>query len=153
MRILVIEDDRKMATLLREALEKQLHRTVLAFSGIEGLEVARSHQFEAIVLDAMLPGMDGFSVAHALRKTEMGTPILMLTARDATADVVKGLDSGVDDYSDQAFRFCRALCTSPSFGPSPAGSRVPPVSGGRSAARPSHPRGLSSGSTHKFDAD
>ena len=60
MRILVIEDDRKMATLLREALEKQLHRTVLAFNGIEGLEVARGHQFEAIVLDAMLPGMDGF---------------------------------------------------------------------------------------------
>jgi DNA-binding response OmpR family regulator len=105
MRILVIEDDRKMATLLREALEKQLHRTVLAFNGIEGLEVARSHQFEAIVLDAMLPGMDGFSVAHALRKTEMGTPILMLTARDATADVVKGLDSGVDDYLTKPFAF------------------------------------------------
>jgi DNA-binding response OmpR family regulator len=105
MRILVIEDDRKMATLLREALEKQLHRTVLAFNGIEGLEVARSHQFEAIVLDAMLPGMDGFSVAHALRKTEVATPILMLTARDATTDVIKGLDSGVDDYLTKPFAF------------------------------------------------
>jgi DNA-binding response OmpR family regulator len=105
MRILVVEDDRKMATLLREALEKQLHKVVLAFNGIEGLEVARSHQFEAIVLDAMLPGMDGFSVAHALRKTAVATPILMLTARDATTDVVKGLDSGVDDYLTKPFAF------------------------------------------------
>ena len=105
MRILVVEDDRKMATLLREALEKQLHKIVLAFNGIEGLEVARSHQFEAIVLDAMLPGMDGFSVAHALRKTAVATPILMLTARDATTDVVKGLDSGVDDYLTKPFAF------------------------------------------------
>ena len=105
MRILVVEDDHKMATLLREALEKQLHRIVLAFNGIEGLEVARSHQFEAIVLDAMLPGMDGFSVAHALRKTSVATPILMLTARDATTDVVKGLDSGVDDYLTKPFAF------------------------------------------------
>src|ERR1700712_4943733 len=105
MRILVIEDDRKMATLLRGALEKQSHRTVLAFNGIEGLEVARSHQFEAIVLDAMLPGMDGFSVAQALRKTAVVTPILMLTARDATTDVVKGLDSGVDDYLTKPFAF------------------------------------------------
>jgi len=105
MRILVIEDDRKMATLLREAMEKQSHRIVLAFNGIEGLEVARSHQFEAIVLDAMLPGMDGFSVAHTLRKTAVATPILMLTARDATTDVVKGLDSGVDDYLTKPFAF------------------------------------------------
>ena len=105
MRILVIEDDRKMATLLREALEKQSHRTVLAYNGIEGLEVARSHQFEAIILDAMLPGMDGFSLAHALRKTPVATPILMLTARDATTDVVKGLDSGVDDYLTKPFAF------------------------------------------------
>jgi DNA-binding response OmpR family regulator len=65
-----------MATLLREALETQLHKIVLAFNGIEGLEVARSHQFEAIVLDTMLPGMDGFSVAHALRKTAVATPTL-----------------------------------------------------------------------------
>src|SRR5258707_15492596 len=97
MRILVVEDDRKMATLLREALEKQLHKIVLAFNGIEGLDVARTHQFEAIVLDAMLPGMDGFSVAQALRKTGAATPTLMVTAPGATPRVLKGLDSGVDD--------------------------------------------------------
>jgi DNA-binding response OmpR family regulator len=105
MRILIVEDDRKMAALLREALEKQLHRTVLAFNGVEGLEVARSHQFEAIILDAMLPGMDGFNIAHSLRKGGTATPILMLTARDATTDVVKGLDSGVDDYLTKPFAF------------------------------------------------
>jgi DNA-binding response OmpR family regulator len=105
MRILVVEDDRKMATLLREALEKQLHRTSLAFDGIEGLEIARSYQFEAIILDAMLPSMDGFSVAHALRRAAVTTPILMLTARDATTDVVKGLDCGVDDYLTKPFAF------------------------------------------------
>ena len=98
-----------MAMLLREALEKQLHRAVLAFNGIEGLEVARSHQFEAIVLDAMLPGMDGFRVAHALRKTAVATPILMLTARDATTNVVQGLDSGVDDYLTKPFALPSSL--------------------------------------------
>ena len=105
MRILIVEDDRKMAVVLREALEKQLHRTVLASDGIEGLEIALSHQFEAIILDAMLPGMDGFGIAHSLRKSEIATPILMLTARDATTDVVRGLDCGVDDYLTKPFAF------------------------------------------------
>ena len=123
MRILVIEDDRKMATLLREALEKQLHRTVLAFNGIEGLEVAQSHHFEAIVLDAMLPGMDGFSVAHALRKTAVATPILMLTARDATTDVVKGLDSGVDDYLTKPFAFAELFARLRALGRAGAGNK------------------------------
>lgn len=105
MRILIVEDDRKMAAVLREALEKQFHRIVLAFHGTEGLEIARSHQFEAIILDAMLPGIDGFSIARSLRETKIPTPILMLTARDATTDVVKGLDCGVDDYLTKPFAF------------------------------------------------
>ena len=105
MRILVIEDDRKMACLLQEALEKQLHRVVLASNGTDGLDVARSHQFEAILLDAMLPGVDGFAVAQSLRQSKVVTPILMLTDRDATSDIVKGLDSGVDDYLTKPFAF------------------------------------------------
>ena len=153
MRILVVEDDHKMATLLREALEKQLHRIVLAFNGIEGLEVARSHQFEAIVLDAMLPGMDGFSVAHALRKTSVATPILMLTARDATTDVVKGLDSGVDDYLTKPFAFAELFARLRALGRRQPAVVSPSISGSRSAARSSHPRGLSCGSTHQSDAD
>lgn len=105
MRILVIEDDRKVACILQEALEKQLHRVVLTSTGPEGLDVARSHQFETILLDAMLPGMDGFSVAKSLRALKIVTPIVMLTARDATSDIVKGLDSGVDDYLTKPFAF------------------------------------------------
>lgn len=105
MRILIVEDDRKMAGILQEALGKQLHRTVLAFNGNDGLDVARNHQFEAIILDAMLPGMDGYSVARSLRESKIATPIVMLTARDATSDVVRGLDSGVDDYLTKPFAF------------------------------------------------
>jgi len=105
MRILVVEDDRKMALLLRDALEKQAHRIVLAFTGMDGLDIARAHAFEAIILDAMLPEMDGFSVARFLREAKVVTPILMLTALDATKDVVRGLDNGVDDYLTKPFAF------------------------------------------------
>jgi DNA-binding response OmpR family regulator len=105
MRILIVEDDPKMALLLRDALEKQSHRIVLAATGSEGLEIGRSHEFESIILDAMLPEMDGFAVARSLRERGVSTAILMLTARDATKDVVKGLDSGVDDYLTKPFVF------------------------------------------------
>jgi DNA-binding response OmpR family regulator len=105
MRVLIVEDDLKMAAVLRDALEKKSHRTLHAATGTEGFEIARSHQFESIILDAMLPGMDGFSVARLLRDARVSTPILMLTARDATSDVVRGLDSGVDDYLTKPFVF------------------------------------------------
>jgi DNA-binding response OmpR family regulator len=105
MRILIIEDDSKMSIVLRDALEKQAHRIVLASSGNEGLDIALSHQFEAIILDAMLPGIDGFTVARSLRTSKIPTPVLMLTARDATKDIVHGLDSGVDDYLTKPFTF------------------------------------------------
>jgi len=105
MRILIVEDDPKMSQLLRDALEKQAHRIVLASTGTEGRDIARSHEFESIILDAMLPGVDGFSVARSLRDAKVTTPILMLTARDATGDIVRGLDSGVDDYLTKPFAF------------------------------------------------
>jgi len=105
VRILVVEDDPKMALLLRDALEKRSHRIVLAATGTEGLEMGRSYEFESILLDAMLPGMDGFTVARSLRDSRVSTPILMLTARDATQDIVRGLDSGVDDYLTKPFAF------------------------------------------------
>jgi DNA-binding response OmpR family regulator len=105
MRILIVEDDPKMASLLRDALEKRAHRTVLAATGREGLEIASSYEFESIVLDAMLPEMDGFQIARSLRDSGISTPILMLTARDSTKDVVHGLDSGVDDYLTKPFAF------------------------------------------------
>jgi DNA-binding response OmpR family regulator len=105
MRILVVEDDPKMSILLRDALEKQSHRIVLASNGTEGRDIAFDHPFEAIVLDAMLPGMDGFAVARSLRDAQIATPIIMLTARDSTGDIVRGLDSGVDDYLTKPFSF------------------------------------------------
>jgi DNA-binding response OmpR family regulator len=105
MRILIVEDDPRMSIVLRDALEKKSHRIVLASTGTEGLEIARGHQFESIILDVMLPGMDGFAVARSLRDSRISTPIIMLTARDATGDVVRGLDSGVDDYLTKPFAF------------------------------------------------
>jgi DNA-binding response OmpR family regulator len=105
MRILIVEDDHKMSIVLRDALERRAHRILLASTGTDGLDIALSHQFESIILDAMLPGMDGFAVARSLRNSRISTPILMLTARDATADIVRGLDSGVDDYLTKPFAF------------------------------------------------
>jgi DNA-binding response OmpR family regulator len=105
MRILIVEDDRQMAVILHEALERQMHRVVSVLNGPDGLDIARAQPFEAIVLDAMLPGMDGFLIAKILRDAKITTPILMLTARDAKADIVKGLDSGVDDYLTKPFAF------------------------------------------------
>jgi DNA-binding response OmpR family regulator len=105
MRILIVEDDAKMAVVLRDALEKKSHRIVLASTGNEGFEIARDYEFESIILDAMLPGTDGYTVARSLRDLLVSTPILMLTARDATRDVVRGLDSGVDDYLVKPFAF------------------------------------------------
>jgi DNA-binding response OmpR family regulator len=105
MRILIVEDDPKMAMVLRDALQRHAHRIVLAATGTDGLDIALHHEFESIILDAMLPGMDGFAVARSLRDSRIATPILMLTARDATRDVVRGLDSGVDDYLTKPFAF------------------------------------------------
>jgi DNA-binding response OmpR family regulator len=105
MQVLVVEDERRMAELLRQGLEEEGHSVVLAGDGREGLAMAESHPFDAIVLDVMLPGMDGFSVARKLRSARNQTPILMLTARDAIHDVVAGLNFGADDYLVKPFAF------------------------------------------------
>ena len=105
MQVLVVEDERRMAALLRQGLEEEGHAVVLANSGPDGLSLAESHEFDAIILDLMLPGMDGFTIAKRLRSTHNQTPILMLTARDAMQDVVRGLDAGGDDYLVKPFSF------------------------------------------------
>jgi DNA-binding response OmpR family regulator len=105
MQVLVVEDERRMAELLRQGLEEEGHSVVLAVDGSEGLAIAESHAFDAIVLDVMLPGMDGFSMARKLRASRNQTPILMLTARDATEDMVAGLNLGADDYLVKPFSF------------------------------------------------
>lgn len=105
MRILIVEDERKMADALKKGLEADNHSVSLAFDGRCAIEYASDLEFDVIVLDLMLPGIDGFEVARRLRKNQNQTPILMLTARDAVPDVVKGLDSGADDYLTKPFSF------------------------------------------------
>src|SRR5579862_5336462 len=105
MQVLVVEDERRMAELLRQGLEEEGHSVVLAGNGRDGLAIAEAHRFDAIILDVMLPGLDGFSVARKLRAARNQTPILMLTARDATHDVIEGLNLGADDYLVKPFSF------------------------------------------------
>jgi two-component system response regulator MprA len=105
MRVLIIEDEKGMAELLKKGLEEENHRATLAFDGLEGLELAKIYEFDAIVLDLMLPRVDGFEVARRLRHAGNQTPILILTARDAVPDIVKGLDLGADDYLTKPFSF------------------------------------------------
>jgi DNA-binding response OmpR family regulator len=105
MRVLIIEDEKGMAELLGKGLEEENHRVALAFDGMEGLELAKIYEFDAIVLDLMLPRVDGFEVARRLRRSGNHTPILILTARDAVPDIVKGLDLGADDYLTKPFSF------------------------------------------------
>src|SRR5438128_613566 len=105
MQILVVEDERRMAELLEQALHEEGHQVALARDGREAFEIARCSPFDVILLDVMLPGMDGMTVARRLRESRNQTPILMLTARDAPADIVTGLDVGADDYLTKPFSF------------------------------------------------
>src|SRR5215831_18816644 len=98
MQILIIEDEQKMAKLLKKGLEEESHMVTLAYDGVEGFELSQTHAFDVIILDVMLPGMTGFEVARQLRQAASRVPILMLTARDAVSDIVKGLNVGADDY-------------------------------------------------------
>jgi DNA-binding response OmpR family regulator len=105
MRVLIVEDEKKMAELLKKGLEEEHHSVSIAHDGPTGLEMAELYEFDAVVLDIMLPGMDGFEVARRMRRNKSQTPILFLTARDAVPDVVKGLDVGADDYLTKPFAF------------------------------------------------
>jgi DNA-binding response OmpR family regulator len=105
MRILIVEDERRMAEVLRKGLSEDGHVVEVAHSGVDGLELARTSAFDVMVLDVMLPGLGGLDVARRLRQARNRTPILMLTARDANADIVAGLDAGADDYLVKPFAF------------------------------------------------
>lgn len=105
MQVLVVEDEARLAALLRQGLEEEGHSVVVAPDGVEGLSLARSHHFDVILLDVMLPKLDGFAVVRRLRAAQNQTPILMLTARDAMGDIIQGLDAGADDYLTKPFAF------------------------------------------------
>jgi two-component system, OmpR family, copper resistance phosphate regulon response regulator CusR len=105
MRVLVVEDDRQLAAIVREGLEEVRIETVVAPDAREGLRRAMTGTYDAIVLDVLLPGGSGFDVCAALRQQGRTTPILMLTARDAVDDRVRGLEAGADDYLTKPFAF------------------------------------------------
>ena len=105
MQILIVEDEKKMAAVLKKGLEAENHRVTLAYDGRTGLDLAETTEFDVVVLDVMLPLIDGFEVARRLRNNGNQTPILVLTARDAVLDIVKGLDLGADDYLTKPFSF------------------------------------------------
>jgi two-component system OmpR family response regulator len=103
MRVLVVEDDTRMSRLLKRGLEEEGHAVDLAGDGPEGLWLATENPYAAIVLDVMLPGFDGFELCRKLRAAGVWVPVLMLTARDAVNDRVRGLDAGADDYLVKPF--------------------------------------------------
>ncbi len=105
MRILVIEDERKVASFIKRGLEEERYIVETAADGEQGLALAMDNPFDAIVLDVMLPKMDGYEVLKALRDEGNATPVLMLTARGSTEDRVQGLDLGADDYLTKPFHF------------------------------------------------
>jgi len=109
MRLLVVEDESKMAELLARGLREEGHAVDVTDRGEDALWMARSTPYDAIVLDVMLPGRDGFAVCRDLREREVWTPVLLLTARDAVDDRVTGLDAGADDYLRKPFAFSELL--------------------------------------------
>ncbi len=109
MRILIVEDEVKMAGLLRRGLLEEGHAVDVAPDGSEALIRAGATDYDAIVLDVMLPGADGFQVCRKLRQQGVWSPVVMLTARDAVEDRVAGLDTGADDYLTKPFSFAELL--------------------------------------------
>ena len=109
MRILIVEDEAKMASLLRRGLGEEGLSADIASSGEDALWMARAVEYDAIVLDLMLPGIDGIEVCRRLRADQVWSPVLMLTARTAVGDRVAGLDSGADDYLPKPFVFDELL--------------------------------------------
>jgi two-component system OmpR family response regulator len=103
MRLLVVEDEQRLAQGLRKGLEAEGFAVDVVHSGTDGIWMARENPFDAIVLDIMLPGANGYEVCRTLRGEGNWTPILILTAKDAAADEVEGLDTGADDYLSKPF--------------------------------------------------
>lgn len=105
MRILVVEDEHRIAQALKEGLEQESYAVDVAYDGEDGYNAARADEYDLIILDVMLPGLDGYTVCKQLRAEGNHTPILMLTAKDQDSDIVNGLDTGADDYLAKPFSF------------------------------------------------
>ena len=105
MKILVVEDEKKVASFLKKGLEQEYYSVDIALDGREGLKFAFANEYDIIILDIMLPLLDGISLLKEIRKEKIETPVLMLTAKDSIDDKVTGLDSGADDYLPKPFAF------------------------------------------------
>ena len=103
MQVLVVEDEKRLAEALQQILTEKKYMVDIAFDGSDGLDMAMSGIYDIIILDVMLPKMNGLQVAQRLRKEKISTPILMLTAKDQISDKVTGLDVGADDYMTKPF--------------------------------------------------
>ncbi len=109
MRILVVEDEKKVAGFIKKGLEEETYAVDVAVDGEEGFAMAEANQYDLIVLDLMLPKIDGFEVLTRCREKKINTPILLLTAKDSVEDKVTGLNKGADDYLTKPFAFSELL--------------------------------------------
>jgi two-component system, OmpR family, response regulator len=109
MRVLIVEDEPKMAGLIRRGLREEGYAADVAATGDDALWMAQATEYDAIVLDVLLPGTNGFDVCRELRRAGVWSPVLMLTARDSVDDRVAGLDAGADDYLTKPFSFIELL--------------------------------------------
>jgi DNA-binding response OmpR family regulator len=109
MRILIVEDDKKVGGFLKKGLQEEKYAVDVCRNGTDALYMAQLNPYDVIILDIMLPGMDGFTVCREMRQKDILTPILMLTAKDETEDKVTGLVEGADDYLTKPFSFDELL--------------------------------------------
>lgn len=105
MRILIVEDEKSLADIIKKGLEEEGYAVDVAYDGEEGLFMAENQPSDLIILDIMLPIVDGMTILRKIRKAGLKTPVLMLTAKDTVMDKVSGLDSGADDYLTKPFSF------------------------------------------------
>ncbi|HEV3310585.1 MAG TPA: response regulator transcription factor [Chloroflexota bacterium] len=105
MRVLVVEDDQRLAGLLKRGLAEESHVVDISHDGREGLDLAEEDIYDAVILDVMLPGLNGFQIATQMRQDGVTTPILMLTARETLPDRLEGFRAGADDYLTKPFAF------------------------------------------------
>jgi len=105
MRILVVEDEKKLASLIKRGLKEEGYAVDIAGDGVEGEFLATTNDYDAMIFDIMLPKIDGITLCRNLRAKKIATPIIMVTAKDAVSDKVRGLDSGADDYLTKPFAF------------------------------------------------
>lgn len=109
MRILLVEDEKDLSAIVKQGLEEEGYIVDVAHDGEEGLYMSENYPADAVILDIMLPVMDGLEVLSAMRKKGINTPVILLTARDALIDKIKGLDTGADDYLTKPFVFDELL--------------------------------------------